>query len=200
MERLDIPKRLLPLNVSVGFNVTKFLNEETDEPTRAEVLKVFKLCRELDALRRSKEGMLSADELHKNGTQVQSTLARLNSVLKVFRFIPFLYGGDPYQVFWRGMSAEGTELGTRTIPAANFVKVILDMTEVGTIDRVRQCICGRWFVAQTNKKVVCSDACRFKKFKQGDQEAFNKERAEYMREYRKNAMVAKRSKARGKTK
>ena len=49
-------------------------------------------------------------------------------------------------------------------------------------------MCGRWFFALTNKKAVCSDACRFQKFKQG-KDAFNEERAEYMREYRSNPRV-----------
>jgi hypothetical protein len=57
------------------------------------------------------------------------------------------------------------------------------MTEQGSLDRVRKCICGRWFFATTNKKEVCSDACRFRKFQDGLGPALKEQRRKYMQKY-----------------
>lgn len=69
----------------------------------------------------------------------------------------------------------------------DMIRLILSMTEAGTVRRIRKCICGKWFFAQTNKKRVCSNACRFQKFSKGH--------AAYMRRYRKTKTKVKNSNA-----
>jgi hypothetical protein len=202
MQRKNPIDRLLRTRAEGGHGVVQFLNEEQDEAARAGVLKVFELCRRLDAIRRETYGTCKssaelAEHLNADTSQKYSELNELNAALRKFQFVPALLPG--HKICWRGLNQRATEPGT--IPAANFVKLVLDMTEDGTLDRVRQCFCRRWFFAQTNKKTVCSDACRFQKFKHGDQKRFKKKRAAYMREYRNNPRVkAKRRTINAKTK
>ncbi|HTR34935.1 MAG TPA: hypothetical protein VMH80_03470 [Bryobacteraceae bacterium] len=80
------------------------------------------------------------------------------------------------------------------IPPPYALKVLADFDEAGTLEHVRQCeACGRWFFARTKKKLVCSDTCRSRKFKQQDTKRYRRARAQYMRDYRKQQ---RRSKAR----
>lgn len=185
--------RLLPLEVATGFDIARFLNERSDE--NAIALKVFELCQQLDQLRRGR--IDASDDPNENAQQTVAILAKLNAALDDFRFVPHVGGLDQYFVLWRAA-------GPRSAPteAGPIVKLILQMTEDGTIGRVRKCLCDGWFLAQTNKKVVCSDACRFRKFKQANEE-FNENRAEYMRGYRnarKKRAAAKRKGHHGKRK
>jgi hypothetical protein len=122
----------------------------------------------------------------------------VNSHLSEFRFTPMFVLVAPTQfvVQWRPAwerrtdppkALTGEEL-CRVQPSTA-AKSILDLMDAGMLNRVRQCMCGRWFYAQSAKKVVCSAACRFRKFKNADQDTYNKQRAEYMRGYRKNPKV-----------
>lgn len=166
------------LSLGFGFTVARFLNEEGNQTARESVLKIFELCRQLDDLRREPSGLNS---------KRQALHHALDGALRKFQFRATLID---YQVHWTGISSSEDETGT--IPTANFIKVLLEMTEDGSIERIRRCLCGQWFFALTNKKTVCSDACRFQKFKQGKAEQFKKERAAYMRSYRKSPILKKR--------
>jgi hypothetical protein len=197
MKRSTIENRLSPrknkLGSGYGYDVVRFLNAEAKEPDRASVLEVFGLCRELDALRRERQALrerealsvVSISEIDNVTSQVGSALNRLNKALRSFEFGPHVGGLDPYFVHWGVLRSAGTT-DFLPRPAASFVQSILETLTNGALDRVRQCICGRWFLAKSNKKLVCSDVCRFRKFKEGN-EAFNKHRAEYMHEYREAA-------------
>jgi hypothetical protein len=135
-------QQLPPPDVAVGYDVVSFLNEERDSTASAKVRRFFDLCCKLDSLRETR------------GAARAGAVKNLNAALRDFRFAPCLIdGGQSYRVLW----------GPAPAPAA-IVGQILRMTEAGTIDRVRQCVCGRWFLAESNKKRVCSDACRFQKF------------------------------------
>ncbi len=180
-----------------------FLNQEQDTAARAEVLHIFELCRELEGLRQEDEadtGPVNAkavERFNKRNSQAMSALNALNAALNKFQFAPWLCGLGTYRVLWRAVKADAEP---SAISTASIVKALLEMTEVGALERIRQCFCGRWFFAQTNKKTVCSDGCRFRKFKDGAQN-FNQGRAQYMRNYRKNAkVIARKKKINGKTK
>jgi hypothetical protein len=193
MKRSSARNRLLPLDVAIVFDVARFLNEESALGEHADVLKIFELCRELEDCR----DFTSASDLNEKARRATLKLDQLNAVLRKFEFVPFVHGLGPHHVTW--IPAKGPAAEDAAIRAGSFVGRILEMTEAGTLGLVRRCICGQWFVAQTAKKLVCSDACRFRKFKQSDR-SFNKDRAQYMREYRKTPAVIKRRKNRAKTK
>jgi hypothetical protein len=188
MERKIQQKRLLPpLDVLVGHEVVSFLNEEHPAvpvmrtKVRTKVRAVFDLCCILDKLRKMRDAVWGrADEINMITPRLSSAVEILNAALRDFRFFPCLMDAEQsYRVLW------GAEFGG---PAA-IIGQILRMTEAGTIDRVRQCLCGKWFMAESNKKRVCSDACRFQKFKQENPDRFHQDRAEYMRGYRSNKVV-----------
>ena len=76
------------------------------------------------------------------------------------------------------------------------IQELMEVVKGGALDRLRRCTardCQHWFYAHTNKKVVCSDSCRFRKY-QSKQETKEKKR-DYMREYFRNPKVKARLRA-----
>jgi hypothetical protein len=182
-----------------------FLNTP-DASGYAEVLQTLRLCHQLHQLRKMAPAIYPKQETEAIGTfmrERESLLEALNQILRPFQFTPMLGGGNAawerYSVDWRAVITSGSEARfdprTRTIviPAISAIKLALEMLANGMLDRIRQCRCGQWFFAASNKKTVCGDACRFHKFREKD--SFKTHRAAYMREYRQNAAVRKRSKS-----
>jgi hypothetical protein len=145
-------------------------------------MQIFELCQRLeDHLRTLRES--SPDR------ETQELLSVINSHLEEFPFLAVLgpWRVHPF-VWWRrapdrhprrdAQPLAGKRLSEMATPVfhLDIVRLVLNMTEAGTVGRIRKCVCGTWFFAQTNKKRVCSDACRFRKF--------NSEHANYMRRYR----------------
>lgn len=178
--------------------LASFLNEaQTD---RTATFEIFELCRQLDTLRT--EQFETPTQRSSATSRQSSILERLDEAVSKFQFRPALIGCFPfaekegpmdrYTIYWTGKRVADDK--ANRLPAANFVIMILELTEAGALDRIRQCICKRWFFAQSKKKQVCSGACRFQKFKQATKQTFNKQRAAYMRDYRNNPMATKRKK------
>jgi len=113
----------------------------------------------------------------------------INALLEGFSFVPVLNPlGSDLWVWWRqapdwnsrrevwaGGSKHSDTKGS--LFSYDVIRLILNMTEAGTLNRIRKCHCGRYFFAQTNKKRVCSTACRLEKF--------NRDHPDYMSKYRK---------------
>lgn len=73
------------------------------------------------------------------------------------------------------------------------IQIALEMATAGTLDRVRRCRCGLWFLAAPSlKKSVCGDPCRFEKYR--SKKGYKENRREYMRNYMRNARVKVRRK------
>ena len=174
-----------------------FLNT-ADTPAQSKkvwhAMQIFDLCQQLeDHLRTLPESIIDKP--------THGLLHSINAHLEEFPFLAVL---SPWQshpfVWWRPALDRHTPRDIRPLDAIplsemsspflhlDIIRLILSMTEAGTIGRIRKCICGKWFFAQTNKKRVCSDACRFQKF--------NSEHANYMRSYRKTKAVLKNNKTR----
>jgi hypothetical protein len=191
-----------------GYFLVGFLNTANDRPEHAEVLKILDLCKEIDEI--GKKADLT-DQASAYFTRWPIALSALNSALRGFQFVPLVVGVFPgsFGVFWSSPDRRGftpaeversiTLAHAYPITSHGAVQMVLEMTEARTLDRIRKCFCGQWFFAQTNKKAVCSDACRFQKFKQGA--TFNEDHTTYMQNYRKNPKVkAKGRKSNAKTK
>lgn len=184
------PNRLLP----DGALVARFLNE-ADPTARAPVLQVFELCRALDELRKALETPVARPAGHTNRTarRLQETRESLDEVLGSFQFRPVLIGASTeFSVLWTGIGEPAAKPGG--IAPAAVVKVILELTEMRMLDRIRRCTCASWFFARSNKKTSCSSGCRFQKFKSANPSKFNRERATYMTKYRQVQKRRKRGK------
>ena len=209
MGHVKQPNRLLRVSLAEhaalqADHLVRFLNDSAASGAeRAKAISVFGLCRQLDALRKTAPPFPLPQEPPPKFWQYSNKLSALlkaaNDALREFRFVPILGGGPgPYWVGWipsrvrrftKRQIKRAKESGAIPMPPLEAIKLTLEMTEAGTLDRIRECVCGRWFFAASGKKMACSDACRFQKFKQVDPDKFHKERAEYMKEYRRNPRV-----------
>jgi len=132
-----------------GKDLARYLNGRKKLTPAPEVVEIFGLCQQAPDHR---------------------AMARLSLLLSAFSFSPAVHEtAERVGVFWRPL--KGKEF-------SSWIKSILDLLESGALARVRQCICRKWFYATSNKKQVCSDACRARKFSEGTN------RSEYMRGYR----------------
>ncbi len=171
-----------------GEYLARFLNAPVDDLQHHRVIDVFGLIQRLKSLEPS--------------SRIAGNVRRLiNAHLSELRVVPVLrQNGD-----WDWMPghpnkpARGPVTGTEEpeVTPIFALKLVSDMASNGIIERMRQCeACGKWFFARTNKKLVCGNACRFEKYKRKDKDAFDKHRANYMKEYYKHPTVkAKRIKA-----
>ena len=146
-----------------------FLNEEENDDAPA-FLEVFKLCRQLAKFHSQLAGAVKSIKVEdynriisqqttaeaaasgfllqpefsralvKQMYPVGAALNKLNNLLQKFHFIPVLVGPgvDPYKVLWTGLPGQGDE--PNTIPTANFVQVLLETTEDGTLERDRKSV------------------------------------------------------------
>ena len=182
-----------------------FLNTP-DVSGHAQVLQTLQVCHQLHQLRKTAPSIYPEQETEAIWTFMrkrESLLDDVNQILRPFQFTPMLGGGNAawerYSVDWGAVIPSGSEARfvprTRTIviPAIGAIKLTLEMLTNGMLDRIRQCRCGQWFFAASNKKTVCGDACRFHTFREKD--SFKTHRAAYMREYRQNSAVRKRIKS-----
>ncbi len=69
------------------------------------------------------------------------------------------------------------------VPAGESVAAhgVFELLKQGLLDRIRCCICGRWFFARFAHQRSCSGACRHKLYEQSDD--FKDRRRKYMRSY-----------------
>lgn len=144
-------------------SLLEFLNAEKPDPRLWEC---FKIARKLDS---------------KPFPNVQARLlGRLNrAILSEFSFRPNLYWSSR-----REWTLGWIQDRRQPVPVNAGLIVILEMLAAGTLERLRQCSeCQAWFFASSAKRRVCGGLCRYRKFKKAHTKA---ERAEYMRENRKN--------------
>lgn len=174
-----------------------FLNGPDAEVQSWHTMQVFDLCKTLDEV-------LSASP---PPTEQRLTGLRkaINDHLREFQVTPVLGGSYPLFVSWHHAPGHsppdarpltGQVLSAMPVPSfhPDILRLVLDMTEAGTVGRIRKCICGKWFFAQSNKKQVCSNACRFQKYQtlKGDDPNAKEKHAAKMKKWRKDRDVRKR--------
>ena len=64
---------------------------------------------------------------------------------------------------------------------ANTAHSAFSLAEIGALDGLRSCACGKWFLARTGSHKSCSPVCRHKLYERTD--AYKAMRREYMRNY-----------------
>jgi hypothetical protein len=177
MKRIKKPDRLLPTSrlgaVTRGELLARFLNEPVASLESARVAAVFQLCQQLSALEPSSRS-------------AANTCRAINAHLSELQVVPVLQpNGD-----WDWKAGHPKRTSPTEVSPASALKVIAELASNQRLERMRQCqACTNWFFAHSTKKMVCSDACRSAKFKQGDSQKYKQRRAEYMRHYRKTRRV-----------
>jgi hypothetical protein len=61
------------------------------------------------------------------------------------------------------------------------VQWLIRLTSEHLLDRIRRCVCGKWFFAARNQRKSCSPKCRHKLYEQT--EDYRRKRRKYMRDY-----------------
>lgn len=189
-----------------GERLANFLNTTKGDPKQQRVLDVIDCCRELAALRWASRPTVEYIESSagiKHEVQKAKLTQRIDTILQQYRFVPAVSVDYRLVVSWRpsaapelseaemkALRASPGDLSKFPIGETAAIQAVLEMAAQDMLDRIRECRCGNWFMATTNKKQVCSDACRFEKYRD-DQEAQEKREA-YDRKYNKNPKVKQR--------
>lgn len=194
-----------------GEMLAQFLNVTKGSSKQNRVFRVLKCCQELEPLRwKEPLSVEIVESPEKIGREVRKAQLQktINQALRKCRFLLYVRVDYRFNVSWlparptKLTKAEisryresGNQVGKLPIGEMGAIQFVLEMATAGTVGRIRQCRCGKWFMAKTNKKVVCSGTCRFKKYQ--EKESFKEHRREYMRNYTRNPKVrAKRSQGR----
>jgi hypothetical protein len=101
---------------------------------------------------------------------------RTNSFLANYPATPLIGWND------RGYLEFGQDFGRRRLELeSGVVYSLIDIAELGLVDRIRKCICGAWFQAGRQNQRSCSPTCRHKVY--AETPAAKTRRREYMRAY-----------------
>jgi len=132
------------------------LNAAESEPEQAEVMRVFGLCQQLDQLRKTAPPMPYPSEQTERilsyEIEADRLLTAVNAALGGFQFRPALGGHRRYRVSWLPARAQrltdsqvkrAQQSGVLPTPPLAAIQLMLEMLEAGTLDRIRQCFCGR---------------------------------------------------------
>jgi hypothetical protein len=63
------------------------------------------------------------------------------------------------------------------------IMALIELGRLGYVNRIRQCLCGKWFFARFAHQLNCSTRCQQKLFSQSIE--YKRKRREYMRDYRR---------------
>jgi hypothetical protein len=196
-------KSLSPLEKQRGELLAYFLNRDLDE--NREIGEILQSCQELHALYTKRPAPLQTPERMAYQAKELSLVGRIGQLLCGFEIVLGVEVSElGISTVWRlarpissknkAVIAQFTKTGARTF---NPVQVILEMTASGIVDRIRRCEnpnCRKWIMVTSTKRVTCSDACRFEKFKMQPRSRANDMRRS--RETHKNHPQLKRQKGR----
>jgi hypothetical protein len=80
-----------------------------------------------------------------------------------------------------GFFGKGYVAGERPGGESLAAQSVVELTNKGLLDRLKECDCGRWFFSRFSHQNFCSDRCRKKRHETSEQ--FRASRREYMRRY-----------------
>jgi hypothetical protein len=103
---------------------------------------------------------------------------RVNELMSRYRSRKMVWWDSDYRL---DFGDDFGEIDLRKRLEANAAHSAIYLAEIGALDGLRTCLCGRWFLAQRNAQKSCSPACRHKLYEQTD--AFKAMRREYMKKY-----------------
>jgi hypothetical protein len=170
-------KHLSPLEKQRGEQLAQFLNGELD--VYEEIGELLEWCQQVYSLYGKRPPLSRSQERLAYEREQATLLTRINRlVLCKYQAVPRLEASEQglANVWERVEPLSPAEMkalsvfksGLEPITAHRAVHIILEMTTAGTLDRIRQCEnpnCRKWIMVTSTKRVTCSDACRFEKFK-----------------------------------
>lgn len=171
----------------VGANLVNWLNGEAEnyhgKPTKASRARIEAL---VAAIKKGSEMLVAADEEDPEAdlfdfmprhlsTMTQEIQELLNDYPK-WPLVEVSYCDRRAVLSISDGSGPGRALGEQ-VAAWD----IATLTNERRLDSVRQCLCGRWFIALRADQASCSPTCRHKTYEQTD--AFKVKRRQYMRNY-----------------
>lgn len=146
-----------------------------------EIGQILQSCQELHTLYTHRPAPLPSPERNAYQVKELSLAARIGQALRGFEIVLGVEVSEQLGIstIWyparpaisskhKAVIAQFTKSGARAFGPHTAVQVILEMTVAGTVDRIRQCEnpdCHKWIMVTSTKRVTCSDACRFAKYK-----------------------------------
>ncbi len=165
---------LVPYEEAAWENVLSWLNGEQEEkPGRASTQRILALLQKLKQI-----SALSARQgrLRKWSKEFTALNMEINEQIGKYPASPILMFSPTGRItFGHDFLNRKNELEAATAYS------IMSLAEWGTIDRLSQCMCKRWFRKLRRNQKSCGPGCRHKLYEQS--EAFKARRREYMREY-----------------
>lgn len=91
----------------------------------------------------------------------------INKLLDAYTFKPSLSFTDTHAagIHWFPTSTDRNKTATTE---HTMVRLICDLHNEGKLSRLRECVCGQWFLARRDNQDCCSTRCRQKKWGQTD--------------------------------
>jgi hypothetical protein len=89
----------------------------------------------------------------------------INKQLADYQFTPMLLVTDAHKPPIQWLSPDSND--SKEIEAS-MIRMVCDLHNEGSLSRVRECICGEWFMARSDNQECCSTGCRQKKWGKTD--------------------------------
>jgi hypothetical protein len=156
-----------------SLRLVRWLNDERNgAEERGPVIELMSLIRSmLTAVEENPKRAL----LRPPSKRVRTLLEKLNKTLENYPRVPALFIENGAWNF------ETYPWGERPAPESLVADWLVRLTSEHLLDRVRRCICQKWFFAARNNRKSCSPKCRHKLYERTDE--YKQARREYMRKY-----------------
>jgi hypothetical protein len=151
----------------IGAVLTQWLNKTkgTVSPARERVCGLLTALHDLEPLLREHPIV----EVPERGPSVflhssPGALLReaINKQLANYQFTPTLLVTDADKTTVAWLSSDSREI------EATMVRLVCDVYNEGKLSRLRECLCGKWFIARSDNQECCSTGCRQKKWGKTD--------------------------------
>jgi hypothetical protein len=174
-------KRSFP-GEALGLELVRWLNRNHETER---VVTLLDIALKAQRIAPKKRDFTLATDPH--ATEFSKVLDELNGHLRFFSLSPHLsaWTGRTFRVGW-GPPLRSRKSGRVFAEAEELEEVenlmrILRLMELGLLDRLRRCTCGKWLMARIRRQAFCSTACRQAHFR--STESYRKKRREYMKKY-----------------
>jgi hypothetical protein len=175
----------------VASGLIDWLNARSGKPDYERVIRIIKASHGVDYYRSRVENEIRLSRSEKKLARLAAEL--LSAQLRTYMFLPVYLGESDgrWLVHWfllgtNRRSLQVAEAGKYKLPwgEGSSIKALIELGSAGYVNRVRQCLCGKWFYARLAPQHSCSATCRQKRFQQSSQ--YKRKKREYMRNYRRD--------------